>query len=78
MYLLYHHIKKKHIFIFLLTTILWISLILLENFIHYNVAKNGDNKNFIVLFPSSREWVKIIVIITIFLFLRGIIEHFVH
>jgi hypothetical protein len=81
MYLLYHHIKKKHIYVIILSSIIWLTLVLIENLIHYNATVNTDFikdlQNFKIVMPDKFKWIKIIIIFTIFESLRSLFAHLI-
>lgn len=81
MYLLYHHIKKKHIYVIILSSVIWLSLVLIENLIHYNSTINNyfirDVKQFKFVMPDKITWIKTLIIFTIFETVRSIFAHLI-
>lgn len=58
--------------IFMSSFIAFIILNVIENYIHYNIGRNHDDKEFIKLsLPSTKDWIKIIIIMIIFAILQG-------
>lgn len=58
--------------IFMSSFVAFIILNIIENYIHYNIGRNREDTEFIKLsMPSSRDWLRIIVIMIIFAILQG-------
>jgi hypothetical protein len=58
--------------IFMSSFAAFIILNVIENFIHYNIGRNHEDKEFIKLStPSRNDWFKIIFIMIVFAILQG-------
>jgi hypothetical protein len=58
--------------IFMASFIAFIILNVIENYIHYNIGRNREDKEFIKLsMPSSKDWFKIILIMLVFALLQA-------
>jgi|688.fasta_scaffold1053812_2 hypothetical protein len=75
MYLFYKHIKNKKVHIFLISFIIFISLNLIENVIHFNIGHNSEADSIKLYLPTTDEWVKIIAVMFIFAFLQGMFTY---
>lgn len=63
----------KHIFI--ISTLLYVIINLIENTIHYNIGRNFDIKHFhdiVYVPPSSLDFVRIVSVMAVFAILQGI------
>ncbi len=67
----YVHRRLPHN-IFLSSFVAFIILNVIENYIHYNIGRNREDKEFIKLStPSVKDWIKIIFIMIVFAILQG-------
>ncbi len=63
-------LKKHHILI--ISMMVFVVLNLIENYLHYNVGRNATNeKNFILHYPSVKDWILIALFMVLFAFLQG-------
>lgn len=63
----------KHIFI--ISTLVYVIINLIENTIHYNIGRNFDIKHFhdiVYVPPSSLDFVRIVSVMAVFAILQGI------
>jgi len=71
MYLFYKHIKNKKIHIFFISFFIFISLNLIENYVHFNIGHHPEADIIKLSWPTPNEWIKIVVVMFIFAFLQG-------
>ena len=74
-HLLYkEYFNKNARHIFLISVIVFVVLNIIENVIHYNIGRQHDVSvgEIKAYAPSEGDWVRIIVIMTIFAILQGI------
>ena len=58
--------------VFVASFIAFIILNVIENYIHYNIGRNREEKEFIKLsMPSTKDWFKIILIMIVFALLQA-------
>ncbi len=67
-------LKKHHILI--ISMIVFITLNIIENYLHYNIGANTENINFELKFPTNTDWVKIIIVMILFAYLQGFFTEF--
>jgi hypothetical protein len=59
--------------IFMSSFVAFIILNIIENYIHYNIGRNHEDKEFIKLsMPTSKDWLKIVFIMIVFALLQGV------
>lgn len=66
-------IFSNHIFI--ISTLVYVIINLIENTIHYNIGRNFDIKHFhdiVYVPPSSLDFVRIVSVMAVFAILQGI------
>lgn len=68
----YFNKNTRHIFV--VSVIVFVVLNIIENVIHYNIGRqhNKHASEITAYAPSSEDWVRIIVIMTIFAILQGL------
>lgn len=63
--------------VFVASFIAFFILNVIENYIHYNIGRNREDKEFIKLsMPSTKDWFKIILIMFIFALLQAVFTIF--
>jgi hypothetical protein len=67
-------LKKHHILI--ISMLVFVTLNIIENYLHYNIGKNSDKSAFDLVLPTSTDWVKIILVMIIFAYLQGFFTEF--
>jgi hypothetical protein len=76
-YIMFLNINKPGIHIIIAASFVYIFVNIFENVIHYNIGK-FSNREINFEFPSSDDWVKIIVVMCMFAILQGILTYFVN
>lgn len=51
---------------------------LFENLIHYNIGRFSGNERIDYDLPNRKDWVKILVVMTMFAFLQGLLTFWFH
>ena len=67
-------LKKHHILI--ISMIVFVTLNIIENYLHYNIGVNSENVNFTFIFPTNTDWIKIIFVMILFAYLQGYFTEF--
>ncbi len=62
--------NKKH-YILIISMVVFVSLNLIENFLHYNIGRNHLDGEFTLYNPNNRDWIYIIGVMIVFGFLQG-------
>ena len=63
-------LKKHHILI--ISMVVFVTLNIIENYLHYNVGRNSTNgNNFTLHYPNLKDWVLIIFFMVLFGILQG-------
>jgi hypothetical protein len=75
MYLFYKHVKNKKIHIFFISTVLFVFLNIIENYVHYSIGRYPEAEFIKLSLPNLNEFVKIIGIMIIFAVLQGIFTY---
>ena len=58
--------------VFMASFVAFIVLNVIENYIHYNIGRNHEDKEFIKLsMPSRKDWFKIVIIMLVFALLQA-------
>lgn len=75
MYLFYKHIKNKKVHIIYISSIVFIILNIIENYVHYSIGRYPEADFIKLSLPDAKEWIKIIGIMLIFAVLQGIFTY---
>jgi hypothetical protein len=75
MYLFYKHIKNKTVHIVYISTVVFIFLNIVENYVHYSIGRYPEAKFIKLSLPDTKEWIKIIGVMIIFAVLQGIFTY---
>lgn len=67
-------LKKHHILI--ISMLVFVTLNIIENYLHYNIGINSEKNTFDLVLPSSTDWAKIILVMIIFAYLQGFFTEF--
>ncbi len=67
-------LKKHHILI--ISMAVFVTLNIIENYLHYNIGINSPNNSFDLVLPTSTDWVKIILVMIVFAYLQGFFTEF--
>ncbi len=67
-------LKKHHILI--ISMVVFVTLNIIENYLHYNIGINSPKGNFDLVLPTSTDWAKIILVMIIFAYLQGFFTEF--
>ena len=67
-------LEKPHILI--ISMCIFVTLNIIENYLHYNIGKNSKNNDFKFRLPTNTDWVKIIFIMVLFAYLQGFFTEF--
>jgi len=51
--------------------LVFIFLNVIENYVHYNIGRHRESESIQLSSPSKNDWLKIIVVMTVFAFLQG-------
>lgn len=75
MFLLLHKMyKNKNIHLFLISTLIFIIINTVENYIHYNIGRHWGasvGENIKLESPTSNDWIKITGIMLLFAVIQG-------
>jgi len=72
-HLLYtNYFNKNKIHIFVISTLVFVVLNVIENLIHYNIGRHHDDLSLSFVAPSQTDWLRIIAIMIVFAILQGI------
>ena len=74
MYIL--NIGKANIHLILISFIVYIFVNLLENMIHYNIGKFNNQDGYHFDIPTKKDWIRIIIVMTIFGLLQGFLTYY--
>lgn len=66
---LIEHISKTHLFI--TSFMIFISINLIENLIHYSIGRESDKKIITYIPPTKIDWIRIIIIMIVFAILQS-------
>jgi len=70
-HVLYEFYKNSAFHLFFISSLVFIFLNVIENYIHYNIGRNRNSKFIELSSPSKKDWIKITVIMLIFAVLQG-------
>ena len=61
--------------IFFISFFVFVCINLIENLLHYNIGRNTD-KEIKINSPTTKDWIRIIVVMIIFAILQGILTYY--
>ncbi len=68
--------------LFFISSIVFIFINTIENFIHFTIGRNVDNKNKMLIpkiqIPTKYDLIKIIIVMIIFAFLQGFFTNYIN
>jgi hypothetical protein len=70
------HIGKANIHLIFISFLVYIFVNLFENLIHYNIGKFSNKDDIKFDIPTPKDWVRIIVIMTLFALLQGLLTYY--
>ena len=65
----FYKTKKFHIFI--VSFLVFVVLNVIENYVHYNIGRNRKTESIQFSAPSKKDWIRILLVMTVFAFLQG-------
>ena len=69
-----HYYYGRTFHLFIISFLIYAILNMVENYIHYNIGKhNESNYNIKFSNPSTKDWIKIVVVMFVFALLQGIL-----
>ena len=63
--------KTKKIHIFVVSFFVFVVLNVVENYVHYNIGRHRETESIQLSAPSKKDWIRILVVMTVFAFLQG-------
>jgi len=70
------HIGKANIHLIFISFLVYIFVNLFENLIHYNIGKFSNKDDIKFDIPTSKDWIRIIVVMIIFALLQGLLTYY--
>lgn len=67
-------LKKHHILI--ISMCVFVTLNIIENYLHYNIGINSEQNDFKLKLPTNTDWAKIIIVMVLFAYLQGFFTEF--
>ena len=65
----FYETKKFHIFV--VSFFVFVVLNVVENYVHYNIGRHRETESIQLSAPSKKDWIRILVVMTVFAFLQG-------
>jgi hypothetical protein len=63
--------KTKQFHIFIVSFLVFVVLNVIENYVHYNIGRNRETESIQFSAPSKKDWIRILLVMTVFAFLQG-------
>jgi hypothetical protein len=70
------HIGKASIHLILISFLVYIFVNLFENLIHYNIGKFSNKDDIKFDMPTTKDWIRIIIIMALFALLQGLLTYY--
>ena len=64
----FYKTKKFHIFV--VSFFVFVVLNVVENYVHYNIGRHRETESIQLSAPSKKDWIRILVVMTVFAFLQ--------